>query len=133
MACLVVLVHIDAASAHNSWDVVFTNESVPCFKAPATTERVHYVINAQDHVAEDSILGADVHVRQFVDVDCFLGAQDRVVHVYALTQEQFVQLFDVVACPKHALVVPEVVEIVPADPVHHVLVLIVKVNFEAVS
>ena len=131
--CLVVLMDVDTACSHDGWDIVLTNEGVPSLEAPASAECVHYVIHTQDDVSKNAIFRANVHVRQFVDVDWLLRAQDRVVHVHALTQEQFVQLLNVVACSEHALVVPEVIQVVPAHPVHHVLVLIVEVNFEAVS
>lgn len=85
--CLVVLMDIDTACSHDGWDIVFTNKGVPSLEAPATAECVHYVIHTQDNVSENAIFRANVHVRQLVDVDCFLRAQDGVVHIHTLTQE----------------------------------------------
>ena len=133
VASLVVLMDINTSSSHNSWDVIFTNESVACLKASSSSECMHYIVNTQDHITKDAVFWAHVDVSEFMDVDSFLWAQDWVVHINTLSKEKLMEFFHVVASSKHALVVPEVVEIIAADPLHHILVIIIKMDLETIA
>ena len=45
MASLIVLMDINASSSHNSWNVIFADESVACLKASSSPECMHNIVN----------------------------------------------------------------------------------------
>ena len=68
-----MLMNINTSGSHYGWDVILTDESVSCFEASASTERMHYVIHTQNYIAEDTVLRPHVYCREGMNVDWFLG------------------------------------------------------------
>ena len=56
----------------------------------------------------------------------------RAMQIYALSKEYFVKFFNFIACSKQALGVPELLEVMVACPLIHVLVLVRNVHLHAV-
>ena len=131
MASLVVLMDVNASCSHDTWNIVFTNESVSCFEATSTTESVHNIIHTKDHITKDAVLWTNVEVTQSVNVDWLLWAENTIVDINALPKEQFVKVINIIADTKHTFVVPEVIKVITAYPLSHILVFIIKMNLEA--
>ena len=55
------------------------------------------------------------------------------MYIHTLAKEKFVKLFHFITCSKHTLVVPEVVKVIAANPVMHVLMIIIKVDLETIA
>lgn len=55
------------------------------------------------------------------------------MYIYTLAKEKFVKLFHIITCSKHALVIPEVVKVITANPIMHVLMIIIKVDLETIA
>ena len=55
------------------------------------------------------------------------------MYVNTLAKEKLVKLFHIITCSKHTLVVPEVVKVIAANPVMHVLMIIIKVDLETIA
>ena len=128
-----MLMHINTSGSHYRWDVILTDESVSCFEASASTERMHYVIHAQNYIAENTVLRPHVYCREGMNVDWFLGTQHRVMHMHTLAQEEFVEFLNIITSSKHALMIPQMVEIVSAYPVKHALMIVIEVNLETMT
>ena len=124
-------VHVSASSSHNAWDIVLTDESSACLEASASTECMDDIVDAEDHVAEHAMLRADLVVCQGVDVNWLLWAHDAIVDFDALAEEELVKFLDILANTEDALVVPEVLEVVAADPFPQVLVRVLQMSLEA--
>ena len=81
---IIVHVDIDASSLHDYRDVIFTNERHACFEASSTTEGMHYIVDAENDIAEDAVLWTDLMIAQSVNVHGLLWANNAVIDVDAL-------------------------------------------------
>ena len=128
-----MLMNINTSGSHYGWDIIFTDKSVSCLEASASTERMHNVIDAQNYIAKDTVLRPHIYFREGMNVDCFLWAQHGVVHMHTLAQEKFVEFLNIITSSKHALMIPEMVEIITANPVKHALMIVIEVNLETMA
>ena len=128
-----MLMNINTSGSHYGWDVILTDESMSCFETSASTERMHYVIHTQNYIAEDTVLRPHVHRREGMNVDWFLGTQHGVMHVHTLAQEEFVEFLNIITSSEHALMIPQMVEIVSAYPVKHALMVVTEVDLETMT
>ena len=62
MASVAMRVDISASSSHDCWNIVFADEGGPCLEASTTTESMHDIVDAEDHVAEDAVFWTNVMV-----------------------------------------------------------------------
>ena len=53
--------------------------------------------------------------------------------MYTLAQEKFMEFLNIITGSEHALVIPEVVKIITANPIMHVLMFIIKVDLETIA
>lgn len=102
-----------------------------CFEATSTTESVHDIVYTEDHISEDAVLWTNVEIRQIVNFDWWLWAENAIVDINALPKEQLVKFINIITGAKHAFVVPEVIKVIAADPLSQILVFIIKMNLEA--
>ena len=128
---VIVDMDIGTSSPHDCWNIVLTDKSVSSFEAPTSTEGVHNIVNTENHVAKDAMLWPDIMFSQSVDVHCLLWADNAVVDLYALSKEELVKFINFIADTEHALVIPEMIEVITANPFPYVLVLIPQVCLEA--
>ena len=128
-----MLMDIDTSGSHYGWDVILTDESVSCFEASTSTERMHYVIHTQNYIAENTVLWPHVYCREGMNVDWFLGTKHGIMNVHALAQEEFVEFLNIITSSEHALMIPQMVEIVSAYPVKHALMIVIEVNLETMT
>jgi len=131
VASLVVLVHLHAASTEEFWDVIIAEESRGNFEATTTTESPINVIGANDGVTNDVMVTAEHLRRQLIHRVDLARADLCVINFYAMAKEQLVELLNLSACTKQALVAPEVLKIIATDPLASFLVQVSKRGFEA--
>ena len=55
------------------------------------------------------------------------------MHVHTLAQEEFVEFLNIITSSEHALMIPQMVEIVSAYPVKHALMVVIEVNLETMA
>lgn len=91
------------------------------------------IVYAEDYVSEDAVLCADLVSAERVNVNWLLWAHNTIIDFNALTEEELVEFFDIITCAEDALVVPEVLEVITANPLLNVLMSISKVSLEASS
>ena len=92
---------------------------------------MHNIIHTKDHITKNAVLWTNIEVSQSVNVDWLLWAENTIVDIYALPKEQFVKVINIIADTKHTFVVPEVIKVITAYPLSHILVFIIKMNLEA--
>ena len=131
MAHVAMRVDVGAPGPHDAWDIVLTDESSSCLEASAATERMDDVVDAENHVTKHAVLWPDLVVCQSVDVNWLLWAHDAVVDFDALAEEELVKFLYILANTEDALVVPEVLEVITANPFPHVLVRVLQMSLEA--
>lgn len=103
---------------------------MPCLEAAASAESVHNIVYSENHVAKDPMLLPNLVGCQRVDVHRLLWADYGIVSCHALPEEEFVKFVDFVADSEDAFVIPEVVQIVAADPFLNVLVVVLQMSLE---
>jgi len=133
VASVAVCVDMSTPSSHDGWDIVLADESSSCLEASSPTERVKDIVYAEDYVSEDAVLCADLVSAERVNVNWLLWAHNTIIDFNALTEEELVEFFDIITCAEDALVVPEVLEVITANPLLNVLMSISKVSLEASS
>ena len=131
MAGVAVRVNMSASSSHDGWDIVLADESGSCLEASSSTESVQDVVDAEDHISEDAVLCADLVSSESVNVNWLLWAHNTVIDFDALTEEELMEFFNIIASTEDALVVPEVLKVVAANPLLNVLMSISQVSLEA--
>ena len=131
MASVAVRVNMSASSSHDGWDIVLADESGSCLEASSSTESVQDVVDAEDHISEDAVLCADLMSSESVNVNWLLWAHNTVIDFDALTEEELMEFFNIIASTEDALVVPEVLEVIAANPLLNVLMSISQVSLEA--
>ena len=133
MASVAVRVNMSTSGSHDGWDVVLADESGSCFEASTSTESVQDVVDAEDHLAEGAMLCADIVRSERVNVNWLLWAHNTVVDFNTLTEEELMEFFNIITSTEDALVVPEVLEVIAANPLLNVLMSISQVSLEASS
>jgi hypothetical protein len=133
VASVAVRVNMSTSSSHDGWDIVLADESSSCFEASSSTESVQDVVDAEDHISEDAMLCADLMRSESVNVNWLLWAHNTVVDFNALTEEELMEFFNIITSTEDALVVPEVLEVIAANPLLNVLMSISQVGLEASS
>ena len=131
MASVAVRVNMSTSGSHDGWDIVLADESGSCFEASSSTESVQDVVDAEDHISEDAVLCADLMRSERVNVNWLLWAHNTVVDFNTLTKEELVEFFNIIASTEDALVVPEVLEVIAANPLLNVLMSISQMSLEA--
>lgn len=133
VACGVVLVHLHAASLEQIGDVVLTEECRCYFEASSTAESSRNIVNSNDGVTDDYMVLSE-HLRgDVVKMDDLTWADLGLKDVDAGSKEELVHLLDLLTSSKNALVPPEVLEVISADPFTRALVLVSKGRHEARS
>lgn len=77
---------------------------------------MHNIVNTENYVTKDAVFWTNVMVCQSMDVYWLLWADNAIVDLYALSEEELVQFINIIADTEHAFVLPEVVEIITANP-----------------
>ena len=90
MPRVIVQVDINTTSSHDCRDIVITDKSHACFEASPTTEGVHNIIDAQNHITKDAMLRTNLVVKQGMDVNWLLWADLTFVDIDTLSKEKFV-------------------------------------------
>ena len=131
MASVAVRVNMSTSGSHDGRDIVLADESGSCFEASSSTESVQDVVDAEDHISEDAVLCADLVRSESVNVNWLLWAHNTVVDFNTLTKEELMEFFNIIASTEDALVVPEVLEVIAANPLLNVLMSISQMSLEA--
>ena len=131
VSSVVVLVHLHAARAEELWDVSVAEESVRDLETSSTTESSQNVTEADNGITNYSVVIAKHLLGDRVDGKYLTWADAGAHELDTLTMEEFVHLFDFFTGTKDALVTPEVLKVITADPFACSLVFIGQSCLEA--
>ena len=129
---LVMLMDLHATSGEQVWDVILTEESLCDLEASSTTEGSEDVTDTNDSMSDHTMVITKHSRSDGIDWHDLAWADLGILHVDAVTQEELVHLLDFLAGAKDALMAPVVLQVISADPLARVLVLVGQSSLEAI-